>query len=140
MHTRGSGAVVDHICASFLRDVHVHQRDETIVVNNYTLAEGTVLLAPDVREYFSDSQTVNEALRSLIHLTGRRTFSDAVLKTPVDAVKQYWMRNMRPDNRPPVVKETDAAVIAFVASSRGAVGYVSETAELPAGVRAVSLQ
>ena len=49
--------------------VHVRQRDETIVVNNYTLAEGTVLLAPDVREYFSDSQTVNEALRSLIHLT-----------------------------------------------------------------------
>ena len=49
--------------------VHVHQSDETVVINNYTLAEGTVLLAPDVREYFSDSQTVNEALRSLIHLT-----------------------------------------------------------------------
>ncbi|HEX5836951.1 MAG TPA: hypothetical protein VFY26_03910 [Anaerolineales bacterium] len=48
--------------------VHVHQDDETTVVNHYTLAEGTVLLAPDVREYFSDSETVNEALRSLIHL------------------------------------------------------------------------
>jgi hypothetical protein len=48
--------------------VHVHQSDETIVVNHYTLAEGTVLLAPDIREYFSDSQTVNDALRSLIHL------------------------------------------------------------------------
>ena len=49
--------------------VHVRQSDETVVVNHYTLAEGTVLLAPDVREYFSDSQTVNDALRSLIHLT-----------------------------------------------------------------------
>ena len=49
--------------------VHVHQDDGTTVVNHYTLAEGTVLLAPDVREYFSDSETVNEALRSLIHLT-----------------------------------------------------------------------
>ncbi|HSO11353.1 MAG TPA: hypothetical protein VLT51_03180 [Anaerolineales bacterium] len=49
--------------------VHVHQSDGTTVVNHYTLAEGTVLLAPDVREYFSDSQSVNEALRSLIHLT-----------------------------------------------------------------------
>ena len=49
--------------------VHVRQSDETVVVNHYTLAEGTVLLAPDVREYFSDSQAVNEALRSLIHLT-----------------------------------------------------------------------
>ncbi len=48
--------------------VHVKQSDGTIVVNHYTLAEGTVLLAPDVREYFSDSETVNEALRSLIQL------------------------------------------------------------------------
>ena len=48
--------------------VHVQQSDGTTVINNYTLAEGTVLLAPDVREYFSDSETVNEALRSLIHL------------------------------------------------------------------------
>ena len=48
--------------------VHVHQGDGTVVVNHFTLAEGTVLLAPDVREYFSDSQSVNEALRSLIEL------------------------------------------------------------------------
>jgi hypothetical protein len=48
--------------------VHVHQDDGTTIVNHYSLAEGTVLLAPDVREYFSDSETVNEALRSLIHL------------------------------------------------------------------------
>ena len=49
--------------------VRVHQSDGSTVVNHFTLAEGTVLLAPDVREYFSDSQSVNEALRSLIHLT-----------------------------------------------------------------------
>lgn len=48
--------------------VHVHQSNGTEVVNHYTLAEGTVLLAPDVREYFSDSQSVNDALRSLIDL------------------------------------------------------------------------
>ena len=48
--------------------VHVQQSDGAVVVNHYTLAEGTVLLAPDVREYFSDSETVNEALRSLIQL------------------------------------------------------------------------
>jgi len=47
---------------------HVKKSDGTIVVNHYTLAEGTVLLAPDVLEYFSDSESVNEALRSLIHL------------------------------------------------------------------------
>jgi len=48
--------------------VRVHKSDGTEVVNHYTLMEGTVLLAPDVLEYFSDSQSVNEALRSLIHL------------------------------------------------------------------------
>jgi hypothetical protein len=48
--------------------VHVQQGDGTVVVNHFTLAEGTVLLAPDVREYFSDSQSVNDALRSLIDL------------------------------------------------------------------------
>jgi hypothetical protein len=49
--------------------VHVQQDDGTVVVNHFTLAEGTVLLAPDVREYFTDSQSVNDALRSLIDLT-----------------------------------------------------------------------
>jgi hypothetical protein len=48
--------------------VHVNQGDGSVVVNHYTLAEGTVLLAPDVREYFSDSEAVNDALRSLIRL------------------------------------------------------------------------
>jgi hypothetical protein len=48
--------------------VHVKQSDGTETVNHYTLAEGAILLEPDVREYFPDSQAVNEALRSLIHL------------------------------------------------------------------------
>jgi hypothetical protein len=48
--------------------VHVNQGDGSVIVNHYTLAEGTVLLAPDVREYFSDSEAVNDALRSLIQL------------------------------------------------------------------------
>ena len=48
--------------------VRIHQSDGTTVVNHYSLAEGTILLAPDVREYFSDSQAVNDARRSLIDL------------------------------------------------------------------------
>jgi len=48
--------------------VHVQKKDGTIEVKHYTLAEGTVLLAPDVLEYFPDSESVNEALRSLIQL------------------------------------------------------------------------
>ena len=48
--------------------VHVHKKDRTVVVNQYKLTEGTILLAPDVAEYFPDSESVNEALRSLIQL------------------------------------------------------------------------
>jgi hypothetical protein len=48
--------------------VHVCKSKGTVEVNHYTLAEGTILLAPDVREYFPDSDAVNEALRSLIRL------------------------------------------------------------------------
>jgi hypothetical protein len=46
----------------------VTKRDGSVVVNHYTLTEGTVVLAPDVMEYFPDSESVNEALRSLIKL------------------------------------------------------------------------
>ena len=50
---------------------HVTKSDGAVVVNHYMLAEGTVLLAPDVLEYFSDSESVNEALRSLIQLVDK---------------------------------------------------------------------
>jgi hypothetical protein len=48
--------------------VRVTKKNGTVVVKNYVLKEGTVLLAPDVAEYFPDSESVNEALRSLIQL------------------------------------------------------------------------
>lgn len=48
--------------------VQIKKSDGTAVVEHYTLAEGTVLLQPDVREYFTDSASVNAALRSLIAL------------------------------------------------------------------------
>jgi hypothetical protein len=48
--------------------VHVTKKNGTVEVKQYMLAEGTVLLAPDVAEYFPDSESVNEALRSLIQL------------------------------------------------------------------------
>ncbi|WKZ43659.1 MAG: hypothetical protein QY302_16315 [Anaerolineales bacterium] len=51
--------------------VHVTKTDGTVEVNRYMLAEGAVLLAPDVAEYFPDSESVNEALRSLIQLMDR---------------------------------------------------------------------
>ena len=48
--------------------VRVHQEDGTVTMRYFTLEEGAVLLAPDVRAYFPDSESVNQALRGLIEL------------------------------------------------------------------------
>ena len=49
-------------------NVQEHQEDGTAIINHYALTEGTVLLEPDVRAIFPDSESVNSALRSLIDL------------------------------------------------------------------------
>lgn len=52
--------------------VKVHGDDGTVSVRHYTLEDGAVMLAPDVREYFPDSDSVNDALRALIKLLPRK--------------------------------------------------------------------
>ena len=48
--------------------VKVHHPDGTTTVQYFTLQEGAVMLEPDVKEYFPDSESVNHALRTLIAL------------------------------------------------------------------------
>jgi hypothetical protein len=48
--------------------VKIHKADGTTTVQYFNLEEGAVMLEPDVREYFPDSEAVNNALRSLIAL------------------------------------------------------------------------
>lgn len=48
--------------------VEIHQADGTTSVQFFKLEDGAVLLEPDVRKYFSNSESVNKALRSLIAL------------------------------------------------------------------------
>ncbi len=48
--------------------VEVHKADGTTIVQHFKLDEGAVMLEPDVRAYFPDSESVNRALRSLIAL------------------------------------------------------------------------
>ncbi len=52
--------------------VKIQQADGTTSVHYFKLEEGAVMLDPDVREHFSDSETVNAALRSLIALIPRK--------------------------------------------------------------------
>jgi hypothetical protein len=48
--------------------VRISQEDGTVSVQYFTLKEGAVMLESDVREYFPTSESVNQALRSLITL------------------------------------------------------------------------
>ena len=48
--------------------VKIHKADGSTEVQYFTLEDGAVMLEPDVREYFPDSEAVNDALRSVIAL------------------------------------------------------------------------
>jgi len=52
--------------------VKIHKTDGTISVQHFTLDDGAVMLAQDVREYFPDSDSVNQALRTLIRLIPKK--------------------------------------------------------------------
>jgi ABC-type phosphate transport system substrate-binding protein len=72
----------------------------------------------------------------------RKGFSETVLHMPVMAVVQYWGRqlaSMATSVRPPTVKGSEGEVLAYVAKTSGAVGYVSSGTALPPGVKAVTV-
>ncbi len=48
--------------------VKVREEDGSVSVQYFRPEDGSVMLDPDVREYFPDSETVNATLRSLISL------------------------------------------------------------------------
>ena len=48
--------------------VRIIEEDGSVTTQYFTLEEGAVLLASDVRPFFPDSESVNRALRGLIRL------------------------------------------------------------------------
>jgi len=57
--------------------VTIHKTDGTTEVRHFKLEEGAVMLEPDVRAYFPDSETVNKALRGLITLLPKKSKTSA---------------------------------------------------------------
>ncbi len=52
--------------------ITIHKTDGTTVVKEMMPKEGAVVLEPDIRAYFPDSQSVNRALRCLIPLLPKK--------------------------------------------------------------------
>ena len=57
--------------------VTINKTDGTTSVQHFKLEEGTIMLEPDVREYFPDSETVNRSLRGLITLLPKKSKAKA---------------------------------------------------------------
>jgi ABC-type phosphate transport system substrate-binding protein len=78
---------------------------------------------------------VDQSVRSDV----RRTFSGDVLNQGIAEVQLYWQRRMSSGVTPPPVKTSDDEVVAFVASTPGAIGYVTAAAPLPDSVKTIQL-
>ena len=56
----------------------------------------------------------------------RTTFSHAVLRRAPEDISAYWIQEIFAGrSEPPEIRNTDAAVITYVSSTPGAIGYVS---------------
>ena len=69
----------------------------------------------------------------------RIEFSRAFLGFTALEVQHHWRREISRGNIPPPVKDSDEDVIAFVAASPGAIGYVSEATPTPETIRVLEI-
>jgi ABC-type phosphate transport system substrate-binding protein len=78
---------------------------------------------------------VDQSVQSAV----RRVFSNEVLRQGIVEVQVYWQRRITAGQVPPPVKASDEEILAFVASTPGAIGYVSPSTPLPDNVREVAI-
>jgi ABC-type phosphate transport system substrate-binding protein len=70
----------------------------------------------------------------------RAQFSQSVLRKSAVQVQEYWLRETYSGREiPPPVRNSDTGVLEFVRANPGAVGYVSASTSLPAGVKALTV-
>jgi hypothetical protein len=78
---------------------------------------------------------VDQSLRSPV----RMSFCADVLQQAVVEVQMYWQRQIARGHVPPPVKTSDQEIVLFVASTPGAIGYVTPDTPLPDSVREVEV-
>jgi ABC-type phosphate transport system substrate-binding protein len=113
----------------------VHPSNRATVLDRRFVAD--VFLKKRTR--WSDDEQVSPVDQSP-RASPRARFSQAVLGRPVASVRRYWTQLVFSGRGvPPLELDGDRAVISYVASHPGAIGYVSNAAEL-AGVKVVRLE
>lgn len=81
------------------------------------------------------AQPVDQSVKSPV----RSAFSSRVLGQAIIEVQVYWQRKMSQGVTPPPVRTSDEDVLAYVAQTPGAIGYVSSTVALPETVKAIEV-
>ena len=70
----------------------------------------------------------------------RRSFSKSIHRRDIPGVKRYWQELIfTGQGVPPLERASDEEVVAFVAGSRGAIGYVAPGVALGRKVRAIRI-
>jgi ABC-type phosphate transport system substrate-binding protein len=78
---------------------------------------------------------VDQSMRSPV----RELFTQQVLAKRVEGMAYFWAEKIQKGITPPPVKSSDADVIQYVASTEGAIGYVSASTPVPASVKALQV-
>jgi ABC-type phosphate transport system substrate-binding protein len=99
-------------------------------------ALSSIFLKPAAR--WGDGSTVrpvDQSLRSPL----RVAFSNDVHQQGLMEIQVYWQREIAKGHVPPPVKTSDEEVVEYVASTPGAIGYVSTGTALPGTVRELAV-
>lgn len=83
----------------------------------------------------SPVQPVDQSFRSRV----RQSFVNEVHQRPVMEMQIFWNRRMQTGVTPPPVKQSDEEILAFVATTPGAIGYVTAETPLPETVREIAV-
>jgi ABC-type phosphate transport system substrate-binding protein len=83
----------------------------------------------------SDVRPVDQSMNSPV----RAVFTEAVLDMPSSKAQRFWNDEIKKGVKPPPVKSSDQDVIAYVASTRGAIGYVSAGVAVPQSVKPMQI-
>jgi ABC-type phosphate transport system substrate-binding protein len=69
----------------------------------------------------------------------RSAFCNRLLGQPLIDVQIYWQKKMSVGVVPPPVKTSDEDVLGYVASTPGAIGYISSGTSVPEGVKTLEV-
>jgi ABC-type phosphate transport system substrate-binding protein len=120
------------IAAFILAMTQVSHADELLVIAHPSVVKSN-LSSDELAAIYLLKTTVWQGGGNIIPVNREATsslrtfFSDLVLRHPPSALSAYWNQMHFKGKVPPLVQESDQAVLAFVQRVPGAIGYISAT-------------